>query len=189
MNKEDKDVKELEDWKKELAKRFSKIAIEDSFIEESGFGEESDVQVVMLNINSKMEIVDHTSNPKLLVGEEDLEAPELLSDSEKFSSGSLVVQKDLFDSFIIQEPKIKDSFAELTKKANSDKMIFPLKKEPEEEGNKDKAKRRHTLAFANFKLRENLISPKQAFDNLKKLKQALFDSEVVNKRELANSGG
>ncbi len=70
---------------------------------------ESDVTVAIRNENGKLEIDRLGSEDKRMRDEENIMAPELLSDYEKLSSGSLIIQNNLFDSFVMEEPDIKET--------------------------------------------------------------------------------
>lgn len=124
--KDKKLMEELGDWKEQLTNEFKRLLFDESSITFSMNMSESDVKVAIRNDNGKLEIDRSGSEDKRMRDEENIMAPELLSDYEKLSSGSLVIQNTLFDSFVMEEPDIKKSDDNLDKPSKSG-LSLPIK--------------------------------------------------------------
>lgn len=156
-------VSDLGLWRDELKKRYSRLLFDETPIELSYFDEESDVEVIKLNPNEALESDDWWMEDNRFNDEPEIPSPEALSNSEKLSSGSFLIHKDLFDSFIGKEPNLKDSFAQLEiKERKTASQIITLKDKNTDIVDlkwRSPVARRNTTTNETFRIKKHLISP------------------------------
>lgn len=124
--------KSLSMLKSELSAEFGKLCFADDLTEISNVDDLSDVKVLSKDSSGYYKLAKSGIEDRRFRDEEDIAPPELLSDIEKFSAGSLVIQMDLFDSLVIDEPKPMEELIDI--KINEDStnnetgnLILPLK--------------------------------------------------------------
>lgn len=157
----------LEKLKKDLCPEFGKLCFN---AEDSNFDELSDVKIVLKDSSGGLKLLRSGFEDRRFNDEEEIAPVELLSDIEKFSAGSLVIQKDLFDSLVVEAVKpstiLSDIQIEEEQSAKGvSNLILPLK-----QGEKRKV----------YRPKSPYIQKESNDESDKELKKRLFSPEGHN---------
>ena len=159
-------INELEGVNKELLLEYSKLCFENELEEYSQIDESSEVKPVLKDSSGVYKLSKSSISDKRFRDEEEIAPPELLSDVEKFSAGSLVIQQDLFDSLVIDEAKPTEELIDIQigekEVSKSDgNLVLPLKQSEKIRSYRPKSPYicRGNYPEGNKDLKQRLFSP------------------------------